>query len=319
MHAASTAPRRRSFGFSLLEVVVAMAILGLALMAIFDLNAGAVRMHAYTKKMTVASLLARSKMTDIEQQLHDEGFSMEDEEEDGDFSDEGWPSYKWRARILAPKTQGMSPDQLLAALFNIPMGLGGGDEGGGDLLSGIGAMFGGSAGGDAEGMSGMAGMMGPMAGLAQGQFTQFVEQITQSVREVHLTVYWKDGKEVESVDLVTHVVLLNGQPDKGRNVSGAPGTGTPAANMDPNAWVDAQTGQQVPAQNVIQAPGGGGFIDKNTGRPVVTYAQYLQMHGLSAPPGGAGPGQVPGGAVRPQLNIPRPPGLPGIPGGRGIR
>lgn len=53
--------RMRQAGFTLLEVVVAMAILGLSLMAIFDLNAGAVSMHTYAKKVTVASLLARSK------------------------------------------------------------------------------------------------------------------------------------------------------------------------------------------------------------------------------------------------------------------
>src|SRR5712692_5878851 len=105
-------------GFTLLEVIVSMAILGLALMAIFDLNAGAVAMHAYTKKLTVASLLARSKMIDIEQDLYDKGFNNDDEEKSGDFSDEGWSSFKWRAKILAPRTQGVSPEQLIGAIFN---------------------------------------------------------------------------------------------------------------------------------------------------------------------------------------------------------
>ena len=58
-------------GFTLLEVVVALAILGLALLAIFDLNAGAVASHAYAKRLTIATMLARSKMTDIEQELYD--------------------------------------------------------------------------------------------------------------------------------------------------------------------------------------------------------------------------------------------------------
>ena len=66
--------RVRSAGFTLLEVVVAMAILCMSLMAIFNMNAGAIRMHTYTKRLTVATLLARSKMTDIEQQLYDKGF-----------------------------------------------------------------------------------------------------------------------------------------------------------------------------------------------------------------------------------------------------
>src|SRR4051812_35371801 len=112
-------------GFTLLEVVLAMAILGMSLLAIFRLNSGAVAMHAYTKRLTVATLLARSKITDIEQDLYDRGFSVDDQEQSGDFSDEGWgTSFRWKAKILAPKTQGISPDQLLSALFNIPGGAG---------------------------------------------------------------------------------------------------------------------------------------------------------------------------------------------------
>ena len=60
-------------GFTLLEVVVALAILGVSLMAIFDINAQAVAKHVYAKKLTVATLLARSKMIDLEQELYDQG------------------------------------------------------------------------------------------------------------------------------------------------------------------------------------------------------------------------------------------------------
>ena len=36
--------------------LIAMAILAMSLMAIFDLSSGAVSSHAYTKRLTVASL-----------------------------------------------------------------------------------------------------------------------------------------------------------------------------------------------------------------------------------------------------------------------
>ena len=133
---------RNPRGFTLLETVVALAILALALMAIFDLNSGAVSNHVYSKHLTVASFLARSKMTDLEQQLYDDGFSNDDEEESGDFSEEGWPGYKWRAKIIAPKTNGVSPEQLIGAIFNLPIGEEGGD------LGGLAAMFGGGGGAD---------------------------------------------------------------------------------------------------------------------------------------------------------------------------
>jgi len=203
--------RKTARGFTLLEVVVAMAILALALMAIFDLNSGALSTHAYTKRLTVASMLARGKMVDLEQKLLDEGFPTQDDEESGDFDDEGWPSFKWRARILAPKTSNLSPEQVIGALVGIPMG--GGEEGSDDPLSGMLGMF--AGGGDAKAPGGAAGMAGSAAAMAGPMFNQMVQQIGNSVREVQLTVYWKDGNQVESIDLVTHVVATNaGQPQQ---------------------------------------------------------------------------------------------------------
>jgi general secretion pathway protein I len=228
----SHAPARA--GFTLLETVLGLAILGLALMAIFDLNAGALANHAYSKRLTVASLLARSKMTDLEQELYDKGFSADDDEQSGDFSDEGWPSFKWRARILAPRTTGVDPMQLMSALFNLPL------DGSG---TGLAALFGGgagAAGGAAAGgpMGGMAGAAaGPLAGMMGQQMQQMVDQLGKAVREVHLTVSWKDGRNVESVDVVTHVVSLG--PGSDRN-----GLAGPAA-----AQANGQQGLRRPDGN----------------------------------------------------------------------
>ena len=247
----SHAPR----GFTLLETVVALAILALALMAIFDLNAGAVSNHAYTKRLTVATFLARSKMTDLEQQLHDKGFSNDDDEESGDFSEEGWSQFKWRARILAPQTQGVSPEQMVSAIFNVPLTPG---EGLGSLMESFG-------GGDdlppgaTQDTGGIAAAMGP---LIQGQFTQMVDQITKSVREVHLTVSWRDGAQVESFDLVTHVVSLG--PGSDRN-GGATGGNPPAPPPNQN-WCDAN-GQVVPPANRFPGPRGQ-LLDNRNGQPL---------------------------------------------------
>jgi general secretion pathway protein I len=223
---------QRTAGFTLLEVIVSMAILGLALMAIFDLNAGAVAMHAYTKKLTVASMLARSKMIDIEQDLYDKGFNNDDEEKSGDFSDEGWSSFKWRAKILAPRTQGVSPEQLIGAIFNIPL------SGDGAKDSPLSLLFGGSSSSSSSGSSSNPGKggtpspsagssgsgtsaLGPMAGLMQGQFNQMVDQLTKAVREVHLTVSWREGKQLETLDLVTHVVSMGPGSDRNGNLQAA--------------------------------------------------------------------------------------------------
>jgi prepilin-type N-terminal cleavage/methylation domain-containing protein len=62
-------------GFTLLETIIALAILSMALMAIVTSTTARSPTTRYSKKLTVATLLARSKMTDLEQKLYDEGFS----------------------------------------------------------------------------------------------------------------------------------------------------------------------------------------------------------------------------------------------------
>ena len=64
---------RRRAGFTLVEVMVAVAILALSLSAIFSTEAGAARMAHRSRKMGIASLLARCKMGEIEEQIAAEG------------------------------------------------------------------------------------------------------------------------------------------------------------------------------------------------------------------------------------------------------
>jgi general secretion pathway protein I len=233
---------RNRRGFTLLETVVALAILALALMAIFDLNSGAVSNHVYTKHLTVATLLARSKMTDLEQKLYDDGFSADDQELEGDFSEEGWQSYRWRARILAPRTQDVPPEQLISALFGVPMG-----EGGLDSLFG----GGGDASGDSSGepQKGASPMAGAMAGMAQTQLQQMLTQINDAVREVRLTVSWKDGKQTESLDLVTHIVSLGQGSDRNGFIPGTNGQVAPSATQQQQQQQQQGRGPFVPPQS----------------------------------------------------------------------
>jgi general secretion pathway protein I len=302
--------------FTLLEVVVALAILGVSLVAILDINAQAVGSHVYAKKLTVATLLARSKMTDLEQKLFEEPLPADDDEDAGDFSAEGWPGYKWRARVIVPKTNGLTPEQLFGALFNFPMG-GDGKDGAGGLLAGLfggggkpGAAGGGAAGAlaglagaggpagaaGAAGAAGMLGALGPMAGMAQQQFTQMVDQLQKSVREVHLTVSWKEGKLTESVDLVTHIVSLG--PGSDRNGGAAAAAGVSNAGSGGLVRPDG-----TPARAPRPAPNGSGMIDDD-GTPLTPAAQGV----LSNPNVG-----LPFGGVRPLV----PQGLgtivPGVP------
>ncbi len=61
--------RDRASGFTLLEVMVAVAILGITLVSIFSAEAGAIRMAGRARLLTTASLLARCKMGEIEEEI----------------------------------------------------------------------------------------------------------------------------------------------------------------------------------------------------------------------------------------------------------
>jgi general secretion pathway protein I len=292
-----TLSMRRFKGFTLLEVVVALAILGVSLVAILNINAQSIQAHQFSKRLTVATLLARGKMVDLEQKLHDEPMPVDDEEEGGDFSEEGWPMMKWRAKIIAPKTNGLSPDQLIGALLNLPLG-GDSKDGQGGVLSGLFSGAGGKAGAKSQGagagaIGGAASALGPMAGLAQGQFTQMVDQLQKSVREVHLTVSWKEGRQTETIDLVTHVVSLG--PGSDRNGGAAAANGQAAGGPAGEQWVRPDG---TPVANPQPGPNGAGMVDPRDNTPLIPAAQF-QGGARGSPAGVPGAAGVPGGPGRP--------------------
>lgn len=243
---------RSARGFTLLEVMISLAILAIGMVAIGNVNAGAVQMHQYARRSSEASLLLRGKMLDLEELLHKDGFSDYDDEKHGDFDDEKAPDFAWSAEILKPDIK-LDASQLISMMS----GGGGGSSGassssssssgglGGGLLGGmLGGLLGGSsASGSSSITSGSAGgaaalaSAGPMAGMIQGQATQFIETIKSSVREVRLTVTWKDGTVTQNLSASQIVVILANSVGKagqtqGGATSGSGDTAAPPPNVN---------------------------------------------------------------------------------------
>ena len=63
-------------GFTLLEVMIAVAILGLSLTAIFSSEVGAANVAARARRQSVAATLARCKMGEIEETVAIEGLPL---------------------------------------------------------------------------------------------------------------------------------------------------------------------------------------------------------------------------------------------------
>jgi general secretion pathway protein I len=202
-------------GFTLLEVMISLAILAVSLVAVSGLNGGAVAMHAYGRRATQATLLLRGKMLDVEDELQKNGFSDFDDEKHGDFSDEGAAGYAWSAEVLKPDVQ-LDPAQLLSLV-----GAGGQGQSGqgksGSIAGAASALAGSLLGGQPAGGAAPGGgsataslLTGPMGGMLQTQARTFIEELKKSVREIRLTVSWADGRDQRSVSASQIVVILPG-------------------------------------------------------------------------------------------------------------
>jgi general secretion pathway protein I len=245
--------KRAAQGFTLLEVMISLGILAIALVALSDLNGGAVQMHAYAREATQATLLVQSKMLDLEELLTKEGFHDFDDEKHGAFDEA--PGYSWRAEILKPDVQlddgallgmlGVGPGAKKGAGGNSASGTGA--SGLTDALGGAGALLGQAGGlpGGAGALGGAGGMgalaaAGPFAGLIQGQAKAFIETLKKSVRELRITVSWKDGKNERSVSASQQIVILPEMVGKAGQV--------PQATQQPN---QAVPGSPVPGVGSI--------------------------------------------------------------------
>ncbi|HKU36726.1 MAG TPA: prepilin-type N-terminal cleavage/methylation domain-containing protein [Polyangiales bacterium] len=257
--------KRKASGFTLLEVMVAVAILAIALGAVFSSEAGAVKMATRARKMGWASLLVRCKMGEIEEQIAKEGFpALFDEGEDNCCAEAEIEGYtcKWE----------IEPVSMPDTMFESEEGEGEGSaENDGDpktsktdtkldskavdaktsqkekredlsevlkdpkkLLGGGSAMMGNSSpfggGSDSEGEG--APDMDAIASMAMQYVYPILKPSFESqIRRATVTVKWKEGSAEQSFDVTQYLVaeqpikLPDGTDPNAQNQTGT-GTGT---------------------------------------------------------------------------------------------
>ncbi|OGQ82415.1 MAG: hypothetical protein A2289_26510 [Deltaproteobacteria bacterium RIFOXYA12_FULL_58_15] len=156
-------------GFTLIEVAISIAILAIGLGALLDAQANSLHNVDRARDLTIATLLARSKMIDVEQKLFDEGFTMGEEKEEGSFEEEGQKDYEWAYRIAELEID-------LSSLTSMCSGFSEDTDG---------------ESGDCEAM--LSGFAGP--------FESLTDELGRSIRLVELTVSWKKGKFTDQMTL----------------------------------------------------------------------------------------------------------------------
>jgi general secretion pathway protein I len=91
--------RRATGGFTLLEVMLAVAILAATMVVLLRIVTNNIRATNHAKLTTAATFLARTKMSDVEDDVLYNGFSTDTETAKGTFKEEGYPQYRWDTMI----------------------------------------------------------------------------------------------------------------------------------------------------------------------------------------------------------------------------
>lgn len=222
--------RHHRRGFTLVEVMLALAILGAALVVLVKSIAGNVTAAQDSFYMGVSTDLARGKMYDLEETLLQEGFQETEQELEGDFSEEGWDKITWKARI--------EPVELPS--FDVLMGLAQAESGEGGEGAGSGSGDGsgsgsGSSQADAFQSSALGGMLGMLGGggaasageaatggFLQSQYTMVQQVLKQSIRKITLTIAYDTGVHKETFEVILFVTDAAGM----QKVLGSLGAGT---------------------------------------------------------------------------------------------
>lgn len=234
-------------GFTLLEVMLALALMGLGLVVLIKSAAGNIASSEEAHMMGIATDLARGKMYDIEEILLKDGFTDTDQSQESDkcFDDEGWPSVCYSYKVEEPKLPSYDELQSMAQGAAGSGSAGSGSGFGSDQVPG---------GFENSALGGMIGMMGAFGGgkqdidaaqggaLIQSQYSMFQEILKVSVRKVTLTVKWKvlgRDRDMKVVAFFTDAgamdKVLSGQgatelPD---NTSGGGGSGSTSKTPTP--------------------------------------------------------------------------------------
>jgi general secretion pathway protein I len=201
------ASARGAGGFTLLEVMVALAILASTLVVLLQIITNNIRATNHAKLTTAATLLARAKMTDIEDGVLENGFSTDTETAKGTFRDQGYSDFRWDSSI--ERIELPTDMKQLAEV---------------------------QATDDSKSKDPMQALTGMVGGLMSTFMEPIRVGLEESVRRVTLTITWNEvGRRDQTLQIVTYLTdsskldlaLSMGAMGAGAGAAGT-GAGAPA-------------------------------------------------------------------------------------------
>jgi general secretion pathway protein I len=236
-------PARRGAGaFTLLEVMVAVAILGLGLVTLLTAQTGLFASSKRAATLSEAIGLARCKMSEIEEHLLREGYQLTTEDEEGPCceDDESALRCKWSiATVMLPEFSmssadagaGEGEDESASSMTLDGLGEAKDSLAQGDTASSVGKMQEMMSGGMGSGGPSMG--AGALAPLAMGMiYPQLKAMLEASIRKVTVRVVWMEGSTERDFSVTQYITnpqaggFLAEDESAAGGASGAGGAGT---------------------------------------------------------------------------------------------
>ena len=172
-------------GFTLVETLVALAILAFSLATLMGTQAVTAQKLAMANQMTTAAMLVRHQMLIIEDELRDEGFSETIDTDCGDFDEDAYEDYEWCVQIEPVEITDDAEDQFVANIHAELFGEGAGGEG---SLSGSAAVS-------------------RFLPMIIGQVPRFINQVGERTRKITLRILWESPLGPQELTVTQFFVL----------------------------------------------------------------------------------------------------------------
>jgi prepilin-type N-terminal cleavage/methylation domain-containing protein len=170
--------RRSLLGFSLLEVMVALAILALSFTSLILVQSRSMRLAGEARNISIATQLARMQLFECKKKVEGNIAAASDFNEEGNFSDIGYEDFTWECH--APKFDMKTPSASA-------------------IDSGL----------KSQTPDSKKKELGAASAVSAPFISMITNSLGQSVRELAVIVRWKDYNVEDEVRVVTHVIDLD--------------------------------------------------------------------------------------------------------------